>query len=186
MSAIGSNGRAGRARRAATSTVGAALCAGLLAGCGGGSSKAAHPAAAPTTLVAPLPALPTDLPQKAACGLVTAAEVEAAIGAKVGAGKEEAKEGRSLCTFAVTGSPDQSVVLFSTTSSGVPAFFAASRAKATGAQPVAGGEEAFVNGPQALVRKGNTMVAILAVLRQTPAQLTSAATRLAQAVGARI
>lgn len=158
----------------------------VLAGCGG-SSKAARPNAdATTTSRLAAVDLPADQPQKAACGLVTQAEVEAAIGAKVGPGKQDAQQGRSLCLFAVVSAADQSVVILSTSSSGVPASFKSTRASAQGAREVTAGDEAFVNGGQALVRKGNTMVAVLVAVRQPPAQLTAAAAKLAQVVGTRL
>ena len=160
------------------------LCSGLLAGCGGSKgSSSGGGGASPSGAVAPLPA---DQAQKPACALVTQAEVEAAIGAKVGAGKEQAEPGRSLCTFSLLSAADQSVVLVSTSSSGVPAAFDAARAKVASPQRVAAGDQAFVSGAQAMVRRGNTMVAVLVVLRQQPAKLTAAATKLAQAVGARL
>ena len=112
--------------------------------------------------------------------------MEAAIGAKVAAGKEQAEPGRSLCTFSLASAADQSVVLVSTSSSGVPAAFDAARAKVGSPQPVGAGDQAFVSGAQAMVRRGNTMVAILVVLRHQAAQLTAAATKLAQAVGTRL
>jgi hypothetical protein len=177
-----SNGRAARARRVATGTMGAAVLAGLLTGCGGGSSKA-H-ASGPSTTAGTTPALslPADMAQKPACGMITGAEVEAAIGAKVGPPKEEAQQGRSLCSFTLAGKTDESIVVLSTTSSGVPAFFATTKAKADGPQTVAAGDEAFVSGVQGLVRKGNTMVAVLVILHQPAGQLTADATKLVQAV----
>ena len=156
----------------------------LLAACGG-SSKAADPGPEDGAASKRVPAveLPADQPQKPACGLVTQAEVEAAIAARVSAAKQEAQPARSLCSFSLVSAPDQRVVLVSTTSTGVPDFFDSARQRAESPQPVSAGDQAFVAGAQALVRKGNTMVAILVVLRQQAAQLTAAATRLAQAVG---
>ncbi len=174
--------RAGRPR----SAVAVALCAGLLAGCGSSNASGSGDGNAPSPSGAVAPALPADQAQKPACGLVTQAEVEAAIGARVGPGKEQAEAGRSLCTFALVSAADQSVVLVSTSSSGVPAAFDAARAKVGSPQSVGAGDQAFVSGAQAMVRRGNTMVAILVVLRQQAAQLTAAATKLAQAVGARL
>ncbi len=91
-----------------------------------------------------------------------------------------------MCAFTVAGAADQSVALISTSSSGVPAAFDAARSRAESPQTVSAGEQAFVTGGQAVVRKGTTMVAILVAVRQPPAQLTSAATKLAQAVGNRL
>jgi hypothetical protein len=127
--------------------------------------------------------LPADQPGKAACGLITQTEVEAAIGARVSPARQEVQPARSLCSFSLVSATDQSVVLVSTTSSGVPAFFDSARQRAEAPQPVSAGDQAFVAGAQALVRRGNTMVAIVVVLRQPAGQLTAAATRLAQAVG---
>lgn len=187
MASVPSNGRPRPPLRALTATVSAALCAGLLAGCGG-SSGGSRPSAGTTAVPghAPLASLPAGSPEKAACALVTRAEVEAAVGAKVGPGKEEAQAARSLCSFPLLSMPEQSVVLVSTTSAGVPDFFATARDRATAPQSVAAGDQAFVNGGQGLVRKGTTMVAILVVLRQSPAQLAAAATKLTQTVGARL
>jgi hypothetical protein len=178
-----SNGRRRRQIVAAT----AVLLSGALAGCGG-SSKAAKPNAGDGTATPGVAAvdLPADQPQKAACGLVTQAEVEAAVGARVAAGQPEAQPERSLCLFSLASAADQSVLILSTSSSGVPAAFASTRAGAQAASDVSAGDEAFVNGGQALVRKGTSMVAILVALRQPPAQLTAAATKLAQAVGTRL
>ena len=183
MARVPSNGRPRHPSRAA---VAVALCAGLLAGCNGSNASGSGDGNAPSPSGAVAPALPADQAQKPACGLVTQAEVESAIGAKVAAGKEQGEPGRSLCTFALVSAADQSVVLVSTSSSGVPAAFDAARAKVGSPQPVGAGDEAFVSGAQAMVRRGNTMVAILVVLRQQAAQLTAAATKLAQAVGARL
>ena len=181
---IPSNGRSRRARRLAV----AALCAGLGAGCGGssGGAQAGDDADGGTTSVVPAVSVPADLPQKPACGMITVGEVEAAVGAKVGQAKEETRPGRSLCSVSVVSKPDESVVLISTSSSGVPAFFATAFNTATAPQAVTAGDQAFVSGAQGLVRRGNTMVAVLVVLRQPPAQIQAAATKLTQAVGAHI
>jgi hypothetical protein len=183
VGSLPSNGR--RRRQLAAGTAVVLSC--VLAGCGG-SSNAAKPGAGDATTTSRVAAveLPADQPQKAACGLVTQAEVEAAIGVKVAAGKQGAQQGRSLCLFSVVSAADQSVVILSTSSSGVPASFKSTRASAQGARDVTAGDEAFVNGGQALVRKGNTMVAVLVAVRQQPAQLTAAATKLAQVVGTRL
>ena len=184
-----SNGRRRLPRAAAAGTVVLALGSGLLAGCGGSDkakgSSGTEPVTAPPSTYAPI-ALPADRPQRAACGLVTQAEVEAALAAKVTAAKESAQQGRSLCTFSLATAADQSVLLVSTSSSGVPAAFDASRSSAASPQSVSAGEQAFVSGPQALVRTGTTMVAILVTVRQQPAQVTAAVTRLAQAVGSHL
>ena len=190
MGAIGSNGRPTRARRA-TATVGVALCAGLLAGCGGSSDGPGDSGGngATTTVTSGISlaeSLPGGVPQKRACGLITQAEVEAAIGAKVGPPKEEAQSNRSVCSFTVVARPAESVVLISTTSSGVPAFFTSSRQRAASPRDVTAGDEAYVSGAQALVRRGDTMVAIVVVLRLDQAQLAAASTKLAQAVGPKI
>jgi hypothetical protein len=179
---IPSNGRPRRAPRLAA----VALCAGLLAGCGGSSGGEEAGGGAPTETTSVAVNLPADLPQKPACGLVTQAEVEAAIGARVSPGKQEVQPARSVCSFSLVSAVDQSVVIISTSSSGVPASFASSRASAQGPRDVGAGDEAFVVGPQALVRKGNTMVVVLVVVRGEGTQLSSAATRLAQAVGGRL
>jgi hypothetical protein len=185
LKGLPSNGRPRRRPRAAAGALAMALCSTLLAGCGG-SSNASGPNGGGTT-VAPtttaVPALPADAPQKAACTLVTKAEVEAAIGAKVGNAKEESQPGRSLCSFTLASASDQSVVLVSTSSSGVPAFFTSARARAAAPQTVTAGDQAFVNGGLGLVRRGNTMVAVVLALRLDQAQLTTAATKVALAVG---
>ena len=187
MTSIPSNGRP-RRRSLAAATAAVALCSAALAGCGGSpkaSGGGGGGGATSTTAPAPTP-LPADQAQKPACGLVTQAEVEAAVGAKVAAGKQDTQPGRSLCSFALASATDQSVIIVSTSSSGVPANFEASRAKAASPQSITAGDQAFVTGGQALVRRGNTMVAVLVALRQAPAQLSAAATKLAQAVGARL
>jgi hypothetical protein len=112
--------------------------------------------------------------------------VEAAVGARVTPGKENAQPGRSLCSFALSTSPEQSVVVVSTSSSGVPAFFEDSRKRAEAPQAVNTGDQAFVSGSQGLVRKGDTMVAILLLLRQPATQLGAAATKLVQAAGSHL
>lgn len=188
MASVPSNVRARLPRAAAAGTAAVALWSSLLTGCGGsskaggqGGGESDGPAVTSATI-----ALPADQPQRPACGLVTQAEVEAAIGAKVSPGKENAQEGRSVCVFTLASGTDQSVVLVSTASSNVPAAFRAAREKAESPQTVSSGDEAFVAGPQALVRKGTTMVAILMALRQQAAQLSSAATRLVQAVSSHL
>ena len=112
--------------------------------------------------------------------------MESAIGARVNAGTEAVQDGRSLCAFPLTGAADQSIVVQSISSSGVPAHFEATRQRFSSAQPVAAGDQAFVAGGQGIVRKGNTMVIIVVALRQATAPLVAAATKLAQAVGARL
>ena len=181
---IPSNGRPRRALRLAV----AALCAGLLAGCGGssGGAKAGDGAATPASTEPPAVALPADAAQKPACGMITVAEVEAAIGTKVSPAKEEAQPGRSLCAFKLISKPEESVVLISTSSSGVPAFFTTAFNTAAAPQSVSAGDQAFVSGAQGLVRRGNTMVAVLVVLRLPPAQIQAAATKLTQAVAPHI
>jgi hypothetical protein len=166
----------------------AALCAGLLAGCGG-SSGGAHAGDAPaaaSSSVPPAVSLPPDQPQKPACGMITLGEVEAATGAKFSPAKEETQPGRTLCAFKLISKPEESVVLISTSSSGVPAFFATAFNTAAAPEAVSAGDQAFVSGAQGLVRRGNTMVAILVVLRLPPAQIQAAATKLTQAVGTHI
>jgi len=197
MALLPSNGRPGRRvpagtggvpRSLAAGAVALALCSGALAGCGGSPSKASGAGGdGPPSSGAPAAAAPpADQAQKPACGLLTQAEVEAAIGARVGPGKQGDQEARSLCGFALASAPDQSVFLVSTSSSGTPAAYESARARAVSPQPVGGGDQAFVSGGQAVVRRGNTMVVILVALRQTPAQLTAAATKLALAVGTRL
>ncbi len=196
MASLPSSGRPGRRagadigripRSVAAGTVALTLCSGALAGCGG-SSKASGSGAngAPPSGAPAAAALPADQAQKPACGLLTQVEVEAAVGARVSPGRQDGQEGRSQCGFALASAADQSVIIISTSSSGVPAAFEAARKKAVSAQPVGGGDAAFVTGGQALVRKGTTMVAILIAVRQAPAQLSAAATKLAQAVGSRL
>lgn len=183
---IPSNGRTRRAPRLAA----AALCAGLLAtGCGGssGGAQAGGGAATETSVTVPAAVpLPADMAQKPACGMITIGEVEAAIGTKVSPAKEEAQPGRSLCAFRLISKPEESVLLISTTSSGVPAFFATAFNTAAAPQAVTAGDQAFVSGAQGLVRRANTMVAILVVVRLPPAQIQAAATKLTQAVGTHI
>jgi hypothetical protein len=112
--------------------------------------------------------------------------VEAALGAKVAAGKETSAEARSLCSFALASAGDQAVIVAATSSSGVPAAFTEARGKAESPQPLTAGDEAFITPGQAVVRKGTTMVAILLAVRQPAAQLTSAATKLVQAVSSHL
>jgi hypothetical protein len=166
--------------------VAVAVCGSLLAGCGGSSGgKAAEggTTAPPAAVSADLPA---DRPQTPACGLVTVAEVEAAVGARVAPARQENQPGRSLCAFALASAADQSVLVVSTSSSGVPAAFETARSRADAAQTITAGDAAFVVGGQAVVRKGTTMAVIVVALRQAAGQLAATATRLAQAVGARL
>jgi hypothetical protein len=180
---IPSNGRPRRVQKLAATV----LFAGLVAGCGGSSGGAQAGDGPPSSgTAAPAVSVPLDQPQKPACGMITVAEVEAAIGAKVSPAKAETREGRSLCSFSLASKAEESVVLISTTSSGVPAYYASAFNKASSPQTVTAGDQAFVSGPSGLVRKGDTMVAILVVLRQAPAQLQAAATKLTQAVGTHI
>ena len=182
---VPSNGRPRHPRRRAAAAVAVALCATLVAGCGG-SSDGAEPKPGTETTAVTEPPLPADMAQRAACSFVTRAEVEAALGTRVNPAKETVEEARSLCTFSLTAGANESVGVVAVTSSGVPAFFATARGRMTAPQSVSAGDEAFVSGGQALVRKGNTMVAILVIVRQQPAQLASAATKLAVAVGNRL
>ena len=185
MASRPANGRRRRPSKAAAAALSVVLGAGLLGGCGGsGSSDGSDRGGAEETASAAptMPPLPTDQPQRPACGLVTQAEVEAAVGARVGPGRQQNEEGRSLCSFSLAASSDQSVALISTSSSGVPAAFESTRQKLAGAQPFNAGDQAFVAGGQAVVRKGTTMVAIVVFLRQQGPQLANAATKLAQSV----
>jgi hypothetical protein len=183
---IPSNGRRGpkgRGPNRAAGALAAALCATLLTACGGSPKASAGGAGAgatnPTTpAAAPLPA---DRPQKPACGLLTAADVEAAIGAKVNPGKEDALPGRSVCSFSLATGADQTVLVVSTSSSQVPASFDAARQRSGAVQTVNAGDQAFVADAQGFVRKGDTMVAVVLVLRRPAAELGAAATKLLQA-----
>lgn len=148
MSSLPSNG-CRRTPRAAVAGVALVVGAGLLGGCGGSPKTAPAPggggksAARPTTTSAPAE------PQKAACGLVTRAEVETALGAKVAAGRESTEPSRSVCSFALASGPDQSVIIMSTTSSDAPSVFAGIRERLrASAQTVTAGEQAIVDGPQ--------------------------------------
>ena len=184
MACLPANGRRRRPSKAAAVALSVVLGAGLLGACGGGGSDASGAGeGGETESSAPTPTipLPADQPQRPACGLISQAEVEAAIGARVGPGRQQNDEGRSVCSFPLAASADQSVAVMSTSSSGVPAAFEAARKNMAG-QPLNAGDQAFVAGGQALVRKGSTMVAVLVFLRQEPAQLASAATKLAQSV----
>jgi hypothetical protein len=185
MASYPANGRPRPLTKAAAATLAAALSATLLAGCGGSSkgsdAKGDHGAAATTAPT--VPALPADQPPRPACGLITQAEVEAAVGARVSPGRETTQEGRSACSFALATGADQNVSIVSASSSGVPAAFEAARKSAEGAQPVNAGDQAFVTGGQAAVRKGNTMVIVLLFVRQDRTQLATAATKLVQSVG---
>lgn len=176
-------------RAAAAGTLALALSSALLAGCGGGSKDAGAGTGSQDTtpsVTSVTIALPNDQPLRPACGLLTQAEVEAAIGVRVATGRESTAEGRSVCGFTVANAANQSVLLVTTSSSGVPAGFTAAQEKADRPRTITAGDEAFVSGAQALVRKGNTMVAILVAVRQQPAQLTASATKLAEAVGTRL
>jgi hypothetical protein len=177
-----SNGRRRLPRAAAAVLV---LSASVLAACGGSSDKPAASGDAATTTRAPTVtvAIPADRPVRGACGLVTPAEVEAAVGAKVGPGKETPGDGRSTCVFTIVAPAGQSVVLSSLSSSAAAAAFDDARTKVSSPQSVSAGDQAYVSGGQAVVRKGDTMVAVLVNLRQPPAQLSAVATKLAQAVG---
>ncbi len=189
MASLPANGRRRPGYKAATGTVAVALTASLLTGCGGSSGASGRDrgsGGSPSRPSPTAPALPADQPQKQACSLVTQAEVEAAIGARVNAGRQDVQPSRSVCSFSLVSASDQSVALIATSSSGVPAAFEAARQHAESPQSVASGDQAFVTGGQAVVRKGTTMVAILVALRQPPAQLASAATKLAQAAATRI
>lgn len=191
MAAAPANGRRRGLPAAATAgTLAVALGTSLLGGCRA-SSEAPAPTSgegSPTTAAASPatpPARERPLP-RSACELVTQAEVEAAIGAPVGAGLQEVEEGRSLCSFRLVTGADESVAVIATSAPGVPASFDAARRNAPSARPVDAGDEAFVNGGQALVRKADTMVVVLVVLRRDPAQLAEAATGLVRLVGGRL
>ena len=183
---IPSNGRPRLSRRAAGAAA-ALVCAGLLVGCGG-SSDGGTPAETTAASSPPVsvPTLPADKPQRAACGFVTRAEVEAAIGTRVNPGKEATEAARSLCTFNPVAAADESVAVVAITSSGVPGFFKSARERLTAPQTVSAGDEAFVSGGQGLVRKGDTMVAIIVAMRRDLPQLAAATTKLVQAVGTHI
>ena len=183
MASLAADGRRRLPRAAASAAV---LCSALLAGCGGSSNTGSGGGEGGPQGTAATLALPADQPQKPACGLVTQAEVEAAVGARVSPGKENAQEGRSVCVFTLASVTDQSVVLVSTASSGVPTAFGAARQKVESPQSVSAGDEAFVAGNQGVVRKGTTMVAILVAVRQPAPRLASAATKLVQRVAPRL
>lgn len=191
MAAFSSNGRGRRLPRAAAAALAVSLSSALLAGCGGGGAKKAATGGggdggSTTTVTVAQIALPADQPKRPACGVVSQAEVEAAIGAKVTAGKETNQDARSVCSYTLTTAADQVVLIVTTSSSGVPAAFESARAYAQGAQPINIGDQAFTAGAQAVVRKGTTMAAVLVTVRQQPAQLSASVTKLAQAIGSHI
>jgi hypothetical protein len=168
----------------------AAVCSGLLAGCGGSGKAAAGKstgAAAASGSASSTTIAVVSGTQKPACGLITQAEIEAAIGAKVGAGHETVDATHSVCSFSLAASADQSVILISTTSSGSAAAFASARGQlGSAAQPLNVGDQAFVAGAQAAVLRGTTLVAVLVIVRQPTAGPAAAATKVAQAVAARL
>lgn len=180
-----SNGRPRVRRRAAVAAI---VCAGLLAGCGGSSDRTGPQ---PETTQAPpptvtVPALPADRAQRPACGFLSQAEVEAVVGAKVSAGKETAEPTRTVCTFTPVAGAAESIAVVAVTSSGVPAFFTSTRERLNRPQAVAVGDEAFVSGGQGLVRRADTMVAVVVVLRRDLPQLAAMATKLVQTIGTHI
>jgi hypothetical protein len=189
MASLPVDGRRRRRSKAAAAALAVAIGAGLLAGCGGSSNPSgggggeaeASPSPPPTA-----PALPADRPPRPACGLVTQAEIEAAVGARVGAGREEAQDGRSVCSFILATAADQRVSVVSTSSSGVRNAFDTARQAVDAPQPVNAGEQAFVTGGLALVRRGDTMVTILVALKRERPELASVATRLATSVGSHL
>ena len=183
-SVVPSNGRPRRPRRRASGVAAVALCAVLLAGCGG-SSDASDPKPSTDSTTPPVstPELPADMAQRPACGFLTRAEVEAATGTKVNPGKETVEAARSLCTYTLATSAGESIGVVAVTSSGVPSFFTTAKERVTSPQTVSAGDEAFVSGGQALVRRGNTMVAVIVALRRDLPQLAATSTKLAQAVG---
>lgn len=185
-SVVPSNGQPRRVRRRATGAAAVVVCFGLLAGCGRSNDTSGPKPPDGTSPTVTVPALPSDMPQRPACGLLTRAEVEAAIGARVNPGKETVEAARSLCSFTLATSADETIGVVAVTSSGVPAFFAHARQRLTAPQPVSAGDEAFVSGGQALVRRGQTMVAIIVALRRDPSQLAATSAKLAQAVGTHI
>jgi hypothetical protein len=185
---IPSNGRPRLSRRAGAAVAAALLSVGLLAGCGGSSDDAGPPAEttlAPSPTVT-VPALPADKPQRPACGLLTQAEVEAAIGTRVNPGKEALESARSVCTYNPASSPGESVLVVAVTSSGVPAFFKTARERMNGPQAVTAGDEAFISGGQGLVRRGDTMVAVIVALKRELPQLAALATKMVQSAATHI
>lgn len=196
MAVIPSNGRyrarsaprVRRAPRAAAAGMALAVCSSLVAGCGGssktsgGTAPARSAAGLASTTLAPVFGV-----QKPACGLVTQAEVEAAIGAKTLAPRESADQTRSVCSFSLASTTDQAVIIATTTSSAAAASFAADRARmGAAAQTVTAGDEAFVAGGQAAVRKGSTSVTLLLALRSSPNGLGPIATKIVQAIASRL
>lgn len=175
--------------KAAAGTLAVVLAAAVGGGCGGGPKPSAGGAgeAGPEPTSPPPVALPADQPLRPACGLVTQAEVEAAVGSRLGPGQQENQEPRSVCTFGLAASADQRVALVVTSSSGVPAAFEAARGNMGSPQTVSAGDQAFASGGLAIVRKGTTMVAIVVALRrQDSARLTAVASKLAQSVGSHL
>ncbi len=185
MAAFPSNGRR-RLPRAAAGALAVSLYSGLLAGCGGSSGAGGPGGGGPTTVAAAAPTVtlsPGEPLQSGACTVVTKADVEAAVGAKVTDAKDEPQPGRSQCTFALASAGDQKIVFVRVTSPEVPAFFASARQKALSPQTVAAGDQAFVSSGLGMVRRGNTLVTIIVALRLEPAQQAAVATKLATSVG---
>jgi hypothetical protein len=163
------------------------MCAVLLGGCGGSSDGAEpKPVTETTSASVSAPDLPPDMSQRPACGLVTRAEVEAAAGARVNPGTETVEPARSMCIFTLSTGVEERIGVVAVTSSGVPTYFTTARDRLTSPQPVRAADEAFVSGGQALVRRGNTMVAIVVALRRDASQLSAISAKLAQAVGTHI
>lgn len=189
MATIPLNGRR-RGRAATTTGAAVALCAALMSGCGGSSKAGAGggggsgsgAGASPVSTVAAVLSAP-----RPACGLITQAELEAALGAKVAAGREAVEANRSVCFFVLASGPDQSVIIGTTTSSAASAGFAADRARVgPSVQTVTAGDEAFVAGGQAEVRKGSTSVTLLVALRQAPSGLVPVATKIVQTIASHL
>lgn len=183
---IPSNGRPRTPRRSAAAAL---ICAGLLAGCSGGSSDRADPQPETTQATTPtvsLPALPADRPQRSACGFLSQAEVEAVVGAKVTAGRATAEPTRTVCTFTPVAGASESIAVVAITSSGVPGYFPSARERLSRPQTVVAGDEAVVSGGQGLVRRADTMVAVIVALRRDLPQLAAMATKLVQTIGTHI
>jgi hypothetical protein len=187
VASVPANGRTRRGpRAAAVAGLSVALCSSLAVACSSSSgsgtkpaaaSGAGAPAAAPATTA-------TGGSQRPACGLVTQAEIEAAVGVKVNAGRESVDEFRSVCSFVVVGATDPGVILTSTTSPSSAAGFARVRDNlGDAAQPIDLGDKAFAAEPQAAVLKGSTLVAVLVTVRPAPA---GAATKVAEAAAAHL
>ena len=151
----------------------------VAAGCSGGDDNKEANAQSTTTVGEAVDAA-------RACGLITKAEVEAAIGTRVNDGQSSGGGSTTAaCKYEVAGTQQAVIVAISTGTD--PADFQKAKASTPDVQAVPGaGPDTFVSGGKAFVLKGTNLALVAVNIDRPVPTLTEAAKKLAQAASGRL